>query len=77
MGATQLAHNPIFHARTKHIELSYHFIRELVSTGFLQVSFIRSNNQFADLFTKGLPSSTFCFFSDKLLWHPPHHLEGA
>jgi histone deacetylase 1/2 len=77
MGATQLAHNPVFHARTKHVELSYHFIRELVSTGFLQVSFVRSTNQLADLFTKGLSSSTFCFFRDKLMWHPPHHLAGA
>lgn len=30
LGATQLAANPIFHARTKHIETSYHFIRDLV-----------------------------------------------
>jgi len=77
MGATQLAHNHVFHARTKHIELSYHFICELVSTGFLQDLFVRSNNQLADLFTKGLPSSTFHSFRDKLLWHPSHHLEGA
>ena len=77
MGATQLAHNPVFHARTKHVELSYHFIRELVSTGFLQVFFVRSTNQLADLFTKGLSSSTFCYFRDKLMWHPPHHLTGA
>jgi len=53
MGATQLAHNSVFCAHTKHIELSYHFIRELVSTSFLQVLFVRSNNLFANLFTKG------------------------
>jgi hypothetical protein len=77
MGATQLAHNPVFHARTKHVELSYHFVRELVSKGFLQVSFVRSSNQLADIFTKGLPSSQFCYFRDKLMWHPPHHLAGG
>jgi len=77
MGAPQLAHNPVFHACTKHIELSYHFIRELVSTSFLQALFVRSNNLLADLFTQGLPSSTFHSFHDKLLWHPPHHLEGT
>jgi hypothetical protein len=53
MGATQVAHNSVFYAHTKHIELSYYFIRELVSTSFLQVLFVRSNNLFADLFTKG------------------------
>lgn len=77
ISATQLAHNPIFHARTKYIELSYHFICELVSIGFLQVLFAHSNNQLADLFTKGLPSSTFRSFCGQLLWHPPRHLEGA
>lgn len=76
MGAIQLTHDPVFHARTKDIELSYYFIYELVSTGFLQVLFVRSNNQLADLFTKRLPLSTFHSFRDKLLWHPPIILRG-
>ncbi|GAB2290901.1 hypothetical protein Dimus_038129 [Dionaea muscipula] len=67
MGATQLTINPVFHARTKHIELSYHFIRELVSRNFLRVAFVRSTNQIADVFTKGLSSSSFCDFRNKLL----------
>ena len=51
MGASQLAANPLFHTRTKHIEVSYHFIRDLVCRGFLPVSFVRSSNQLADIFT--------------------------
>lgn len=66
MGATQLAANPIFHARTKHIEVSYHFLRDLVCKGLLSVHFVRSSNQLADIFTKGLSPSVFHRFWSKL-----------
>lgn len=46
MGATQLAANPIFHARTKHIEVSHHFLRDLVCSGRLSIRFVRSSNQY-------------------------------
>ena len=44
--------NPVFHARTKHIEIDFHFVRERVASGVLQVKFISSNDQLADVFTK-------------------------
>jgi hypothetical protein len=52
LGATYLTANPVFHAWTKHIEIDFHFVRERVSAGELDVRFISSNDQLADVFTK-------------------------
>uniref|UniRef100_R7WG48 non-specific serine/threonine protein kinase n=1 Tax=Aegilops tauschii TaxID=37682 RepID=R7WG48_AEGTA len=49
----------MFHARTKHIEIDYHFVRERVAQKLLQVRFISSKDQLADIFTKPLPSPMF------------------
>jgi hypothetical protein len=55
MGATYLSANPIFHARTKHIEIDFHFVRERVASKKLEIRFIPSKDQVADGFTKALP----------------------
>ena len=52
LGATYLTANPIFHARTKHIEVDFHFVREKVSMGALDVRFVSTRDQVADGFTK-------------------------
>jgi histone deacetylase 1/2 len=54
MGATYLSANPVFHARTKHIEVDYHFVRERVSRRLLDIKFIPTGDQVADGFTKPL-----------------------
>ena len=59
IGATYLSANPVFHARMKHIEVDYHFVRERVSQKQLQIKFISSKDQLADIFTKPLPLPQF------------------
>jgi hypothetical protein len=55
LGATFLSANPVFHARTKHIENDYHFVRERVADNRLDITFISTKDQIADGFTKPLP----------------------
>jgi histone deacetylase 1/2 len=52
LGATYLTANPMFHARTKHIEVDFHFVKEKVAMGALDVRFVSSEDQVADAFTK-------------------------
>ena len=63
MSARQMAANPVFHARSKDIEVDYHFVCDLMVNGTLQV---RSHFQLADIFTKGLPVPSFLSHRSKL-----------
>ncbi|MCO5600011.1 hypothetical protein L7F22_054119 [Adiantum nelumboides] len=54
LSSIQLAQNLVFHARTKHIEVHYHFIKERVLDGSIDLTFVRTDEQVADIFTKAL-----------------------
>jgi histone deacetylase 1/2 len=54
LGAKYLSSNPVFHARTKHIEVDYHFVRERVLRRLLQIDFVPTGDQVADGFTKAI-----------------------
>ena len=66
LGASALASNPIYHARTKHIELDLHFVRDKVLAKDLEIRYIPSHDQTADCLTKSLSISRFHFLIDKL-----------
>ncbi|KAJ1698879.1 hypothetical protein LUZ63_007391 [Rhynchospora breviuscula] len=67
IGATFLASNHMFHARTKHVEIDFHFIRERVQSNQLTVKFISSRDQIADGLTKGLTTNSFLDIRNKLM----------
>ncbi|XP_041564465.1 secreted RxLR effector protein 161-like [Drosophila elegans] len=56
-GAGQLTRNPVFHKRTKHVDIRHHFIRELVEEGTISVNYIPTTEMSADILTKGLSAS--------------------
>ena len=66
ISSVYMSRNPVHHRRTKHIELDIHFVREKVALGELRVLQIPSGRQFADIFTKGLPTALFEDFRSSL-----------
>ena len=66
LGATYLSVNPVFHARTKHIEIDFHFVRERVAQKLLEIKFIPTGDQVADGFTKLLQVRQLQAFKNNL-----------
>jgi histone deacetylase 1/2 len=66
VSSVYMSRNPVHHRRTKHIELDIHFVREKVAMGEIRVLHVPSDKQFADIFTKGLPSALHDDFRSSL-----------
>ena len=65
-GALHILSNLVFHERTKHIEVDCHFIGEKIASGCLTTSFLNSNDQLADVFTKPFRGPRIKYICDKL-----------
>jgi hypothetical protein len=59
MGCIAIAKDPVAHSRTKHIDVRYHYVRELISHGKTTVDYIPSGDNLADLLTKPLPLADY------------------
>ena len=64
--AINLTKNPVYHSRTKHIEIRHHFIRDHVQKGDCLIEFVETSKQLADIFTKPLPKENFFFIRNEL-----------
>ncbi|GKA80685.1 hypothetical protein Tco_0787377, partial [Tanacetum coccineum] len=58
--------NNVQHSRSKHIDVRYNFIKEQVDNGVVELYFVRTEYQLADIFTKVLPQERFNFLVEKL-----------
>ena len=61
-----LASNLVYHACSKHIEVHYHFIREMVLAGKIDLHHVKAEDQVADIFTKSLGKDKFIHFRELL-----------
>jgi hypothetical protein len=52
--AISISHHPKFHVHTKHIDITHHFLCDLVDSGTIETTYIQTHENLADLFTKGL-----------------------
>jgi len=64
--ALELSKNPVYHERSKYIDTRYHYIRECISSGQVEVDHVRTDNQLADILTKALGRIRFVELRQKL-----------
>ncbi|XP_020263318.1 uncharacterized protein LOC109839299 [Asparagus officinalis] len=78
LGAIYVTDNPIFHTHTKHIEVDFHFIRDQVAKGWLNLHFVSMYDQLADIMTRPLTTKCFAAIRDKHRVHccEPSGLKG-
>ena len=62
----KLSKNPVFHDKSKHIEIEYHYIRDMLQRGAVKLQYVATNEQIADVLTKPLAKVKFEYFIEKL-----------
>ena len=68
-GCIALSDNPVFHKRSKHIDIRYHFIRERVANKEITLKYVATEHQLADMLTKGLPKPRVNVLRSPVLGH--------
>lgn len=78
VSAISLGSNPVFHSRMKHVEVDYYYIRDKVVRKEISVDFMYSEDQLANIFTKGLHPKRFKLLASKLpVQSRPVSLQGC
>ena len=70
MYALHIAQNLVYHERTKYLEIDCHFTPEKVMEGLLQLTFLPTSSQLADIFIKIIPSTQFCHLIETWCVYP-------
>ena len=58
-GTIAIARNPVYHSRTKHINIKYHYVRKTILDGYVTLDYCSTEQMIADLITKPLPRDRF------------------
>ena len=64
--AIKIGHNPVQHSRMKHIEIRHHFIRDHIARGDIELGYIPTKDQLANIFTNPLDDARFCYLRNEL-----------
>ena len=62
----EVVKNPVFHDKSKHIKIKYHYIRDMVQRGVVKLQYVVTEEQIADVLTKPLEKVKFEYFREKL-----------